>query len=240
MADTTVGLDFETVPVPAAEGYARSSGTQDLDKALIQGLRNGEESAYEDLIQTYEKPLYALVYRLVDDPSEAADVVQEVFLKVFCKIDSFRGNSSLKTWLYRIAVNQARNQQRWFVRHRKKEVGLDSSPERELSPAEWLSDSAPSPFDVTLEHESVAQIEAALRQVNVAFRAALVLREVEGLSYEEVATILDISLGTVKSRIMRGREALRKILQTSTLQEAITAQPEIGVGVFGEQGCEIL
>src|SRR5262249_27808938 len=143
---------------------------------------------------------------------DAPDVVQEVFLKVFRNVGLFRGESSLKTWIYRIAVNEARNQRRWFSRHRRQEVGLESEPGEPFGFQNWLPDPGRSPFDVTLAHETRERIEEALAQVNPKFRAALVLREIEGLSYEEIAEILEISLGTVKSRILRGRDALRKSL----------------------------
>ena len=206
MADSTVGFQFEAA--------LRVAGTiLPEDATLLEGLRLGDESAFEVLIQRYEKPVYNLVSRLVDDPADAADAVQEVFLKVFRKVRWFRGDSSLKTWIYRIAINEARNQRRWFGRHRQREVGLDPAPGESASgPSQWLEDQQPSPFDIALDHETRALIEDALNEVSPAFRAALVLREIEGLSYEEIAEVLEISLGTVKSRILRGREALRKSL----------------------------
>jgi RNA polymerase sigma-70 factor (ECF subfamily) len=146
-------------------------------------------------------------------------VVQEVFLKVFRNVASFRGESSIKTWIYRIAVNEARNQRRWFSRHRRQEVNLEAEEPSDgyqngyqRGYQNWIPDPGRSPFEVTLDHETQALIEAALADVNPKFRAALVLREIEGLSYEEIGEILEISLGTVKSRILRGRDALKKHL----------------------------
>ena len=124
MADTTVGFQFEC----AADGYAPPAvdeAGREEDAALVAGLRAADEYAYEILIQRFEQPVYNLVSRLVDDPADAAEVAQEVFLKVFRKIAGFRAESSLKTWIYRIAVNEARNQRRWFMRHRGKEIGLE-------------------------------------------------------------------------------------------------------------------
>ena len=203
VADTTVGLQFD-----AALAF---SGARE-EASLLDGLRGGDESAYETLILRYEQPVFSLVSRLVDDPTDAADVVQEVFLKVFRKVASFRGESSLKTWIFRIAVNEAHNQRRWFGRHKRREVGLDPLPGEAQGYSDWIEDPGRSPLDVALDHETQEFIEAALKGVNPAFRAALVLREIEGLSYDEIAEILEISLGTVKSRILRGREALRKSL----------------------------
>ena len=184
------------------------------DSWLVEGLRQGAESAYETLIQDYQQPVFNLISRLLSDPADACDVVQEVFLKVFRKIAAFRGDSSLKTWIYRIAVNEAYNYQRWFSRHRRQEIGLENEEGSEsgLSYSQRLSDPGRSPFDCAADQEQHALVEAALARLNPSFRAAVVLRDIEELSYEEIAEILQIALGTVKSRILRGREALRKEL----------------------------
>ncbi len=184
-----------------------------FDAALIEGLRGGEDWAYETLIQRFQAPVYNLVRRLLADPEDTPDVVQEVFLKVFRGIMAFRGQASLKTWVYRIAVNEAHNQRRWFGRRRGNEIGLDDEQYEGLTFGQVLPDHSPSPFDVTLDHETRERIETALAGLKPAFRGALVLREVEGLSYEDIAEVLEISLGTVKSRILRGREALRLALR---------------------------
>ena len=201
MADSTVGLHFDAsiFSLPEEDG-------------LIAALRAGEESAYETLIRQYQQPVYNLVCRLMNDRVDAADVVQEVFLKVFRSIGSFRGNSSLKTWIYRITVNEAHNHRRWFSRHQRQEVSFGG--EEGLAPAEdCLTAPGRSPFDYAADGETRALVERALAELNPNFRAAVVLRDIEDLNYEEIAEVLDISLGTVKSRILRGREALRKILE---------------------------
>lgn len=206
MADTTVGFQFDAISAePAGSLVPREA-------ELVASLCAGMEDAYETLIQRFEHPVFNLVSRLLDDPADSADVVQEVFLKVFRNIACFRQDSSLKTWIYRIAVNEARNHRRWFNRHRKQEVGLDAEPGEAQGYQDWLPDPGRSPFEAALDQEQQSLIEQALQQLNPNFRAALVLREIEGLSYEEIAEILDISLGTVKSRIVRGRDALRKCL----------------------------
>ena len=210
MADSTVGLDVDFAAGQEALGI--EAPLTDDQKWLVEGLRTGEESAYEALISRFQQPVYSLVYRLMSDPSDASDVVQEVFLKVFRNIGSFRGNSSLKTWVYRIAVNEAYNHRRWFSRHRRKEVGLEDEDDGARTYCEVLPDHGQSPFDVTSTNETHALIEEALQSVNPAFRSAVVLRDLEDLSYEEIAEVLQLSLGTVKSRILRGREALRKSL----------------------------
>src|ERR1700720_3762618 len=211
MADTTVGFQFECRKAAFSAPGVHESAHEE-DSALVAGLRTGDESAYEILIQRFEQPVYNLVSRLVDDSADAADVTQEVFLKVFRKVSGFRAESSLKTWIYRIAVNEARNQRRWFIRHRGKEIGLDPAESDSQGPQDWLSDPGRSPYQTAVDQETHALIEAALLKVSPNYRAAVVLREVEGLSYEEISEVLEVSLGTVKSRILRGRESLRKHL----------------------------
>ncbi len=200
MADT-VGLHIDGCVFSHAE-----------EDELVSALGQGAEDAYEVLIQRYQQPVYSLVCRLMNDPGDAPDIVQEVFLKVFRSIGAFRGNSSLKTWIYRIAVNEAYNHRRWFCRHQRQEVALESG-EGAPSYADSMSDPGRSPFEQAADHETRALVEQALEKLNPKFRAAVVLRDIEDLNYEDIATVLNVSLGTVKSRIMRGREALRKILE---------------------------
>ena len=191
----------------------KTAETVDLeDLRLVDSLRDGSESAYEELIRRFQQPVYALALRLLDDQGEACDVVQEVFLKVFRNVGSFRNQSSLKTWIYRITVNEAHNARRWFFRHRRREVELDNSVEDARDWKEIIPDRSRSPYDVALDREQHVMIEAALERINPIFREAVVLRDIMDLSYEEIAEVIGVSLGTVKSRILRGREALREKL----------------------------
>ena len=183
------------------------------DEILANALRQGSEDAYELLVARFQQPVYNLVFRLLSDPGESCDVVQEVFLKVFRNIATFRSQSSLKTWIYRIAVNEAHNYRRWFYRHRRQEVVLEDESEGGKNFGDTVPDRGRSPYDYALNGEKRVMIEDALARINPMFRAAVVLRDVEDLSYEEIADILDISLGTVKSRITRGREAMRRQLE---------------------------
>jgi RNA polymerase sigma-70 factor (ECF subfamily) len=201
VADTDVGLHIDACLFSHAE-----------EDALVTALSQGAEDAYEILIQRYQQPVYSLVCRLMNDPSDAPDIVQEVFLKVFRNIGAFRGNSSLKTWIYRIAVNEAYNHRRWFCRHQRQEVAFGSE-EGTPNYVGGMTDAGRSPYEQAADRETRALVEQALEKLNPKFRAAVVLRDIEDLSYEDIATVLDVSLGTVKSRIMRGREALRKILE---------------------------
>jgi RNA polymerase sigma-70 factor, ECF subfamily len=194
---------------------AADAGAEPDDFRLVEALRAGSERAYEELITRFQQSVYTLALRLLNDPSEASDVVQEVFLKVFRNVGSFRGQSTLKTWIYRITVNEAHNARRWFFRHRRREVDLDTGPEDTHNWKETIPDSSRSPFDVAFDSEQHVMIEAALERVNPIFREAVVLRDITDLSYEEIADVLGVSLGTVKSRILRGREALREELAGS-------------------------
>ena len=186
----------------------------DEDARILRGLQAGIEEAYEELISRYQQPVYSIVFRLLGSSSDASDVVQEVFLKVFRNVGSFRGQSSLRTWIYRIAVNEAHNHRRWFARHCKREIALEDSNEKNerANCIERTADPGRSPFDLTLDGETRALIEGALAEINPVFRTAVVLRDIENLSYEEIAEILQLSIGTVKSRILRGRDALRREL----------------------------
>jgi RNA polymerase sigma-70 factor, ECF subfamily len=186
-----------------------AEGAEVEDLRLVESLKEGSEWAYEDLLTRFQQPVYALALRLLNDPSEACDVVQEVFLKIFRNIGSFRGQSSLKTWVYRITVNEAHNARRWFFRHRRREVDLDTDQEGTRDWRETVPDASRSPYDEACDSEQHVMIEAALRRINPVFREAVVLRDIADLSYEEVAGVLGVNLGTVKSRILRGREALR-------------------------------
>lgn len=186
-------------------------GVSEEDARILRGLRAGVEDAYEELIARYQQPVYSIAYRLLGSPADASDVVQEVFLKVFRGVGSFREHSSLRTWMYRIAVNETHNHHRWFYRHCRHEVGMRSAAEQSNS-LESAADPGRSPFDRAVERENRTLIEQALANINPVFRTAVVLRDIENLSYEEIAEILQVSLGTVKSRILRGREALRREL----------------------------
>lgn len=222
MADSTVGFNLDAC-APQWELAGHVTGLSPADSLLLEGLRRGDEQAYEALIERFQHPVYSLVFRLMTDPSDAGDVVQEVFLKVFRGVGAFRGQSSLKTWVYRIAVNEANNHRRWFSRRRGQEIGLDEEQGDGTTFEQTLADQGRSPFEIAVDHETQAWIEAALQDVKPAFREAVVLRDIEGLAYEEIAEILQISLGTVKSRILRGREALR-----DRLSDRLRREPKLG------------
>jgi len=207
-----VKLPMITSILDPTPGRTPESGAEGDDIRLSEELRAGDEAAYEELIARFQQSVYTLALRLLNDRGEAADVVQEVFLKVFRNISSFRGQSSLKTWVYRITVNEAHNARRWFFRHRRREVELESGTEEERDWEDVIPDRSRSPFDMAFDREQQVLIQEALERINPSFREAVVLRDIADLSYEEIAEVLGISLGTVKSRILRGREALREEL----------------------------
>ena len=189
------------------------------EEQFLERLRAGDALAFNRLVEERHGDIYALLYRLTEDPEEARDLTQETFLQAFRHLANFRGDADLRTWLYRIAVNQARNRWRWWKRRRRdRTVSLDA-PAVEGSDAPLsaglASESAADPERQTLARERERALHAALRTLARPFREVLVLRDIEGLSYEEVALALDLNVGTVKSRLSRGRDELRRRLTGS-------------------------
>jgi RNA polymerase sigma-70 factor, ECF subfamily len=190
---------------------------QSEEAAFIAELQAGSEEAFAWLIARYHQPIYSLLARTVHDRADAADLTQEVFVKVFRGVGKFHGESSLRTWIYRIALHEASNQRRWWMRHKQQEVPIeqemtDGACGNPIKLKEMLIDPAESPFDLAMHAENRARVEAALNQVPEPFRTTLILRDIEGFVYEEVAEIQGVSLGTVKSRLVRGRACLKAIL----------------------------
>lgn len=188
-----------------------------VETQFLERLRARDTTAFNRLIEERSGEVYALLYRLTEDTEEARDLTQETFLRVFQSIDRFRGDADLKTWIYRIAVNQARNRWRsWRRRRRDSTLSLDTTDERDAPPlGQRLQSSAINPEQETLAHEREAALRYALRTLKRAYRETVILRDVEGLSYEEIAATLSISVGTVKSRLARGRLELRRKLGSS-------------------------
>jgi RNA polymerase sigma-70 factor, ECF subfamily len=211
--------------VPAAPAHAEEA-------ALVAELRAGQEEAFAWLIAQYHQPIFSLLARSLRDPADAADVTQEVFLKVFRGVRSFNGDCSLKTWIYRIALHEASNRRRWWSRHKSHEVTLESeicnsaqgwhSGEDAPTLGEMLMDGRTTPFESAAQAEMKARVEAGLARIPEAFRAAVILRDVEGFAYDEIAEVLQVSIGTVKSRIVRGRTALKQQILQAEQQRAAT------------------
>jgi RNA polymerase sigma-70 factor (ECF subfamily) len=179
---------------------------------LISRLRARDLSAFEELVAHFERPVYALCFRLLGDPEEARDATQETFLKVYRGLGGFRGEAGLKTWIYRIAINQAMNQKRWWRRRKREEtISLDiTRGQSDTTIGNLLPGPGSSPEEQAISSERERNVMRALGEIKEEYRIALMLREIEELSYEEIAQTLSISIGTVKSRIARGREELRR------------------------------
>ncbi len=187
------------------------------EAAIVAELKAGSEDAFAWLIATYHQPLYSLVARTIPDPADAADLTQEIFIKIFRGIGGFHGDASLRTWIYRIALHEALNGRRWWSRHKRREVTIEAESEefdegQPLSYKETLVDRQLSPFDFAAQQQIRQHVEGQLRLVSEPFRTVVVLRDIEGFTYEEIAEILNVNLGTIKSRLMRGRVQLKTLL----------------------------
>jgi len=194
---------------------------------IVAELKAGNEDAYTRLIAQYHQSIYNLIYRILDDPTDAPDTTQEVFIKVFRGMSSFNCESSLKTWMYRIAIHEASNRRRWFFRHKVQEFSIEPEPgeSQAASVRDALVDRSASPYDHVIRKQMRARVEECLKELPEHYRTAVVLRDIEDLSYEEIAAVTETSLGTVKSRLVRGREALRKRLE----RYAHELVPEVGI-----------
>ena len=206
------------------------------EASIVAELKAGNEEAYAWLIAQYHQAIFSLVYRILDDPSDAPDTTQEVFIKVFRGMPKFNCESSFKTWMYRIAIHEASNRRRWFFRHKVQELSLEPVPDERQGRAanlhDCLIDGAESPFEIVARGQLRARIEQVLQELPEHYRTAVVLRDIEELSYEEIAEMTETSMGTIKSRLVRGREALRKRLE----RYAHELGPEVGIASEGGKG----
>jgi RNA polymerase sigma-70 factor (ECF subfamily) len=189
------------------------SETTSADWALVQQCASGDEEACTRLVTDHQRMVYQLALHLLGDPQEALDLSQEVFLRVFQVLHQFRGQSTLRTWIYRIVVNHASNRQRWWRRrHRAQQVSLDEQTAAHGELAE--SRNFAQPDRVLQQREAAGRVWGALDRLPFDQRAVIVLREIDGLSYEEIAASLGVAVGTVKSRLARARENLRVTLRS--------------------------
>jgi RNA polymerase sigma-70 factor (ECF subfamily) len=198
----------------ATSGDARAN----IEAQFIERLKAGEATAFDRLVQERSGEVYALLYRLTEDAEEARDLTQETFLRAFQHINRFRGDADLKTWIYRIAINQARNRWRWWRRRRRDvTVSLDLVDDGHAEPlgARLRDHAGLDPEQETLAREREQTLMSALRSLSRSYRETVILRDIEGLSYEEIAAALEISIGTVKSRLARGRDEIRRKLGSS-------------------------
>jgi len=190
-----------------------------VEDQFIERLKRGDAAAFETLVNERSGEIYGLLYRLTENGEEARDLTQETFLRAFQSIVHFRGESDLRTWIYRIAINQARNRWRWWRRRRRDvTVSIDAADAngRPLGLITSLKAvNVPDPEQNAIANERERALRKALSSLRSVYREAVVLRDIEGLAYEEIATALDISVGTVKSRLARGRQELRRKLEGS-------------------------
>jgi RNA polymerase sigma-70 factor (ECF subfamily) len=207
-------VDLEQVAPAAAVDLRPQAETQ-----FIERLKRGDAAAFETLVNERSGEIYGLLYRLTENVEEARDLTQETFLRAFQSIGHFRGDSDLRTWIYRIAINQARNRWRWWRRRRREATISIDAPEiggGRLGLVETLkANTIRDPEQDTLLSERERALKKALSSLKRVYREAVILRDIEGFAYEEIATTLDISVGTVKSRLARGRQELRRKLEGS-------------------------
>lgn len=184
------------------------------ERRLIRRLRDRDERAFRELVETYGDRVFNLTYRMLGNREEAEDLAQEVFITVFKSIDSFRGDAKLSTWLYRIAANHCKNRIKYLARrHDRSQAEFDERIAQDGAAGAAVPVAAPRP-DRQLEGvELEALVQKAIAELDEEHRILVVLRDVEDLSYEEIAAIAEVPEGTVKSRLHRARLALRKKIQ---------------------------
>jgi len=180
------------------------------ESLFVLRLKANEDAAYDELVRTYNASIFHVACRMLGDTAEASDVVQEIFIKVFRNIGGFKGEAALKTWIFRIAFSEILNRLRWWKsRHRSSTVSLDDQPGAN---GHYVTDSGPSPDEALESRERELAIQQALGKLSRDHRSIVVLRDIEGFSYTEIADVLGISIGTVKSRLARARGDLKKSL----------------------------
>lgn len=205
----------ELTGVAAVSAAQVSTARSSAEAEFLERLKTGDAQAFDALVVRYSADVYAFLIRLTEDTEEARDLTQETFLRALKSVKNFRGDADLKTWLFRIAINESRNRFRWWKRRRSNlTISLDAeNPLTETPLSETLSSTtAANPETETLRREREKALRRALLELPENFREAVILRDIEGFTYEEIAATLDANVGTVKSRIARGREELRKKL----------------------------
>ena len=200
-----------------ASGLKSARKTDAAQEEFLERLKTEDAAAFDLLVTRYSADIYAMLFRLTENAEEAADLTQETFLHALRAIKNFRGEADLKTWLFRIAVNQSRNRFRWWTRRRReKTISLDAplGSDNETPLSETISSrQTENPEEEVLRLERQTALREALQNLPQVFREAVIFCDIEGLSYEEIALALQINVGTVKSRIARGREELRRKLK---------------------------
>ena len=209
----SIAFDHEGLGEVASAAYDKHV-FEAAESEFLERLRNGEPEAFDNLVTRYSGDIYAVLYRITESAEDAADLTQETFLSALRSIRSFRGESELKTWLTRIAINHSRNRFRWWKRRKKDAtISLDSPlGDSELPFGDSIAGENESAEDAVLRRERETALRKALSQLPEHYREVIVLCDIEGFTYDEISAALEINIGTVKSRIARGREELRKRL----------------------------
>ena len=185
-------------------------GEREADQALVERVQAGDQRAFGLLVAKYQRKLFRLVHRLVRDANEAEDVVQEAFIKAYRALPNFRGDSAFYTWLYRIGVNAAKN---WLLANGRRVKATSGASDEEGQDELALLHDEETP-DRVLQSRQIAQtVNRSIEQLPEELKTAIVLREIDGLSYEEIAEVMDCPIGTVRSRIFRAREAIAQQLR---------------------------
>jgi RNA polymerase sigma-70 factor (ECF subfamily) len=182
-------------------------GDREVDQQLVERAQRGDKRAFELLVAKYQRKLARLLGRMVRDPAEVEDVTQEAFIKAYRALPSFRGDSAFYTWLYRIAINTAKNYLVAMGRRAPTSTGFDHEEAEGFEDAEQLRDTS-TPEGELLGKQIAATVNRALDDLPEDLRTAITLREIEGLSYEEIAGVMNCPIGTVRSRIFRARESI--------------------------------
>ena len=185
---------------------------KDIDQVLVERVQQGDKAAFELLVSKYQRKIVRLISRLVRDPAEVEDVAQEAFIKAYRAIPQFRGESAFYTWLYRIAINSAKNYLASQGRRAPTSTEADAEEAETFDDGELLRD-INTPESVLMSKQIAQTVNAAMAGLPEELRTAISLREIEGLSYEEIAEIMDCPIGTVRSRIFRAREAIAQKLR---------------------------
>ncbi len=190
---------------------------REIDQQLVERVQSGDKRAFDLLVNKYQRKLGRLLSRFIRDPSEVEDVTQEAFIKAYRALPGFRGDSAFYTWLYRIGINTAKNHLVAMGRRAPTSTGLDAEEAESLESGTQLRD-LNTPENQLMSKQVGETVNQTLQELPEELRTAITLREIEGLSYEEIATVMDCPVGTVRSRIFRAREAvaekLRPLLNT--------------------------
>ncbi len=197
--------------MPKAGTSAGRSGDSEVDRQLVRRVQNGEKAAFDVLVLKYQHKLLKLISRYIRDSSEAMDVAQESFLKAYRALPNFRGDSAFYTWLYRIAINTAKNH---IVSERRRppDTDVDSVDAEQFGGHSDLKDNA-TPERLLLREEIRRTVAEAIEDLPVDLKTAIMLRELEGMSYDEIAAAMECPIGTVRSRIFRARESINRRLE---------------------------